>query len=74
MFRKFLLSLHLPFGAIQQLLAPLIEDIDTLPPAQRSAIETAFGLAEGSTPDLFLIAEAAFSLLVRKRSGAIQRL
>jgi tetratricopeptide (TPR) repeat protein len=61
-------EIHLPFGGIHQTLAPLMCHLDTLPPAQRQALATAFGLAEGTTPDLFLIAEAALALLTRERS------
>jgi hypothetical protein len=60
-------EMHLPFGGLQQLLAPLMESIDTLPAVQREALETAMGLSAGSPPELFLIAEAAFSLIVSER-------
>ena len=59
--------MHLPFGGIHQTLTPLMRHLDTLPPGQRNALATAFGLAEGAKPDLFLIAEAALALLTRER-------
>jgi tetratricopeptide (TPR) repeat protein len=61
-------EMHLPFGGIHQTLTPLMVHLDALPPGQRDALATAFGLAEGRKPDLFLIAEAALTLLTRERS------
>jgi tetratricopeptide (TPR) repeat protein len=60
-------EMHLPFGGVQQILAPLAGHLDGLPRAQREALATALGLSEGSSPDLFLIAEAACTLLARAR-------
>jgi AAA ATPase domain len=61
-------EMHLPFGGIHQTVAPLMGHLAALPFAQRQALATAFGLAEGATPDLFLIAEAALALLTRERT------
>jgi hypothetical protein len=61
-------EMHLPFGGIQQAVAPLIGHLPVLPDAQRHALATALGLGDGANPDLFLIAEAMFALLVIERS------
>ena len=53
----------LPFACLHQLLRPLLGHVDDLPQAQRAAIATAFGAAEGSAPELFLIALATLQLL-----------
>lgn len=60
-------EMHLPFGGLGQLVAPLLQHLDALPVAQREALGAALGLAEGAEPDLFLIAEAALALLLRER-------
>jgi tetratricopeptide (TPR) repeat protein len=54
---------HLPFGALHQILTPLIDRSDALPRRQREALWTALGQFDGPAPDLFLIAEAALNLL-----------
>ena len=51
------------FAGLQQLLSPLLEARDRLPPPQRRALETAFGLADGDAPDPFLVGLAALGLL-----------
>jgi AAA ATPase domain len=56
-------EMHLPFGGLHQSLAPLMQHLPSLPATQRAALSTALGLLEGANPDLFLIAEAAFSLV-----------
>jgi hypothetical protein len=60
-------EMHLPFGGLHQLVSPLMGSLDDLPSAQGEALATALGLSSGSTPDLFLIAEAAFGLIVAER-------
>jgi AAA ATPase-like protein len=60
-------EMHLPFGGIQQAVAPLTGHLPVLPDAQRDALATALGLGDGATPDLFLIAEAVFTLLLIER-------
>src|SRR5262245_20935945 len=56
-------EMELPFAALQQLCAPLLVDLDELPPPQREALESAFGLIPGSRPQPFLIGLAALTLL-----------
>src|SRR5271170_605723 len=47
---------HLPFGALQQAMGPILKEVDTLPVRQRSALQAAFGLSDQATmPDLFLV-------------------
>jgi tetratricopeptide (TPR) repeat protein len=60
-------QMHLPFGGIHQAFAPLTRHFTSLPDPQRQALETALGLSDGSNPDLFLIAEAAFAVVGRER-------
>ncbi|MFZ3598922.1 helix-turn-helix transcriptional regulator [Streptomyces sp. BH104] len=54
----------LAYSGLHQLLRPVREDIETLPPRQREALRVAFGLAEPSrAPDPMLIGIAALTLL-----------
>lgn len=43
-------EMHLPFGGLQQLLAPLIGGLGDLPRPQREALETALGLSYDPGP------------------------
>ncbi|SOD74955.1 AAA ATPase-like protein [Jatrophihabitans sp. GAS493] len=61
-------EMHLPFGGLHQTLTPLMRHLTDLPEGQRVALAAALGLADGATPDLFLIAEAALALLTRERA------
>ncbi|MFC7529268.1 ATP-binding protein [Actinoplanes sp. GCM10030250] len=54
---------HLDFAGLHQLLGPLLPLAEALPGPQRTAILTAFGLADAAPPDLFLIALASLNLL-----------
>ncbi len=55
---------HLPFGALQQALAPILKQAAVLPPRQRAALHAAFGLSdETMVPDIFLVGLATLSLL-----------
>ena len=56
-------ELELPFAAIHQLCAPMLDRLPALPEPQRDALCTAFGLARGKAPDRFLIGLAVLSLL-----------
>ncbi len=62
---------HLPFGALQQALSPVLKQIDTLPPRQRSALLSAFGMsADAAAPDIFLVGLAALTLLTAVRRAS----
>ncbi len=55
---------HLPFGALQQAIGPILKQADTLPPRQHSALQAAFGLSDDATaPDIFLVGLAILTLL-----------
>jgi DNA-binding CsgD family transcriptional regulator len=56
-------EMELPFGGLHQLCAPLLDLVPTLPPPQRAALRTVFGLQVGRSPDRLLIGLAALSLL-----------
>src|SRR3954463_3829105 len=52
-----------PFAALHQLCAPAYGFVDRLPAPQRDALAITFGVSAGATPDRFLVALAALSLL-----------
>src|SRR5262249_14857952 len=55
---------HLPFAGLEQLLRPLLKQLDGLAPRQRSALLAAFGMQDDATPpDNFLVGLATLSLL-----------
>jgi DNA-binding CsgD family transcriptional regulator len=56
-------EMELAFAGLHQLCAPMLDRLERLPPPQRDALRTAFGLSAGSTPDRFLVALAVLSLL-----------
>jgi DNA-binding CsgD family transcriptional regulator len=56
-------EMELPFAALHQLCAPLLGALNGLPPPQREALESAFGLSAGSRPDHFLVGLALLTLL-----------
>src|SRR4051794_29529534 len=56
-------EMELPFAALQQLCAPLLDLQDHLPEPQRDALAVAFGLSRGPTPTPFLIGLAVLGLL-----------
>jgi DNA-binding CsgD family transcriptional regulator len=51
------------FAGLHQLLLPFLDARDRLADPQRRALETAFGLADGDSPDPFLVGLAALGLL-----------
>jgi DNA-binding CsgD family transcriptional regulator len=57
---------QLAFAGLHQLLLPLLGRLDLLPDPQRQALETAFGIAEGDAPDLFLIGLATLGLVAER--------
>jgi DNA-binding CsgD family transcriptional regulator len=56
-------EMELPFAALQQLCAPVLDRLERLPGPQRDALRVAFGLSAGDPPDRFLLALAVLSLL-----------
>ena len=56
-------EMELPFAGLHQLCAGLLDGRERLPPPQREALETAFGLSSGPQPDRFLVGLAVLSLL-----------
>ena len=56
-------EMEFAFAALHQLCAPFLDRVDLLPPPQRDAVETAFGLSSGTPPDLFFLGLAVLGLL-----------
>ena len=56
-------EMELPFAALHQLCAPMLEKLQGLPAPQRDALEIAFGMSSGSAPDRFLVGLAVLSLM-----------
>ena len=53
----------MPFAGLHRLLRPHVKRIADLPEPQRDALSSAFGLRNGTPPDLFLIALAVLDVL-----------
>ena len=56
-------EMELPFAALHHLCTPLLDGLERLPPPQRDALGTAFGLSSGPRPDRFLVGLAVLGLL-----------
>jgi DNA-binding CsgD family transcriptional regulator len=56
-------EMELPFAGLHQLCAPMLDQLDALPPPQQRALRVALGLAAGDAPDRFLVALGALTLL-----------
>ncbi|WP_229898202.1 LuxR family transcriptional regulator [Streptomyces finlayi] len=56
-------EMELPFAGLHQLCAPFRDRLDRLPPPQREALATAFGMSYGPPPDRFLVGLAVLGLL-----------
>jgi DNA-binding CsgD family transcriptional regulator len=56
-------EMELPFAALHQLCGPMLENLEKLPIPQEQALRVAFGLAEGTAPDRFVLGLAVLSLL-----------
>jgi DNA-binding CsgD family transcriptional regulator len=56
-------EIELAFAGLHQLLTPMLGHLEELPPPQREALRTAFGLSAGPAPDRFLLGLAVLSLL-----------
>jgi DNA-binding CsgD family transcriptional regulator len=56
-------EMELPYSALHQLCAPLLDRLDRLPVPQREALATVFGRSEGVAPNGFLVGLATLTLL-----------
>ncbi|MDT5263740.1 MAG: hypothetical protein QOI90_366 [Mycobacterium sp.] len=56
-------DVELAFAGLQQLCAPLLNQLDELPEPQREALNVAFGRGVGAAPDRFLVGLAVLSLI-----------
>jgi DNA-binding CsgD family transcriptional regulator len=56
-------EMELAFAGLHQLCWPLLEHAERLPGPQRKALQTVFGLSEGSAPDRFMVGLAVLGLL-----------
>ncbi|WP_449342110.1 AAA family ATPase [Streptomyces aurantiogriseus] len=56
-------EMELPFAALHQLLAPMLDLLDSLPGPQRDALRIVFGILDGPAPDRFLLGLAVLGLL-----------
>jgi hypothetical protein len=56
-------EMELAFAGLHQLLAPMLDRVDGLPPPQRDALRTAFGTRAGPAPDRFFVGLAVLGLL-----------
>jgi hypothetical protein len=54
-------EMELAFAGLHQLLLPFLDDIAALPPPQRDALSSAFGLRYPGPPDRFLVALATLT-------------
>lgn len=55
---------HLPYGALHQLLRPLLPGLDALSPGHRRAVSHAFGMSvDGDPPERFFVALAVLELI-----------
>src|SRR3954464_6392349 len=55
-------EMEVAFAALQQLCAPMLDQLDRLPAPQQDALGVAFGLRAGDAPDRFLVGLAVLSL------------
>jgi DNA-binding CsgD family transcriptional regulator/tetratricopeptide (TPR) repeat protein len=56
-------EMELPFAGLHQLFAPMLGRLDGLPQPQQRALRVALGIASGYTPDRFLVALGALTML-----------
>jgi DNA-binding NarL/FixJ family response regulator len=54
---------ELPFAAVHQICAPMLDRLEHLPGPQRDALRTAFGLSAGDPPDRFMVGLGVLGLL-----------
>src|SRR3954466_13346906 len=55
--------MELPFAGLHQLCAPIFDSLNRIPDPQRDALRVAFGVQDGGSPNHFLVALGALSLL-----------
>ncbi len=55
--------MELAFAGVHQLCSPMLERLSAVPGPQRRALQTAFGIRDGTAPDAFLIGLGVLSLL-----------
>jgi AAA ATPase domain len=58
-------EMELAYSGLHQLCAPLLDHLGELPPPQRDALTTVFGLDEGPAPDRFLVRLATLTLVAQ---------
>jgi DNA-binding CsgD family transcriptional regulator len=56
-------EMELPFAALHQLCAPILDRLGVLPVPQQQALQVAFGLTDGNPPDPFIVGLATLGLL-----------
>jgi DNA-binding CsgD family transcriptional regulator len=56
-------EMELPFAALHQVCAPILDHLERLPSPQREALRIVFGLSDGPAPGGFLVGLAALTLL-----------
>src|SRR5690349_221094 len=56
-------EMELAFAGLHQICMPMLDHVDHLPEPQRDALQAAFGLNVGGTPDRFLVGLALLGLL-----------
>src|SRR5579864_4568872 len=56
-------EMELPYSGLHQLLAPMLDRLEALPPPQSEALRTVFGLASGRPSDRFFLGLAVLTLL-----------
>jgi DNA-binding CsgD family transcriptional regulator len=61
---------RLAFAGLHQLMLPVLDRLELLPEPQRRALETAFGVAEGGAPDLFLVGLATLCLIAERAADS----
>ena len=61
---------QLAFAGLHRLMRPFLGHLAGLPPPQRRALETAFGMAEGNAPEAFMIGLATLGLIAEAAEEA----
>jgi DNA-binding CsgD family transcriptional regulator len=61
---------HVPFAGLQQLLRPVVGQVEVLPGPQRDAVSAALGRTDAVPPDLYLIALGTLNLVSEAASRA----